>query len=531
MMRQWFEVTLLSDVAVGSGNTFQGTIESMDYLPGNLFLGTAAARIYAESAYSERETFTLFHEGRVRFSDAWPLAPSNEPAWPMPRCWRRIKYQPYQTVDQKDNSYLISGRIVNLLDQAKPRTVKSLNGGYVSRHGEHVTPTIRMRLKTAIDSKSGRSAEARLFSYSSLDRGQRFVFFIDADADANADADVDERLFQRLVRALPGEHRLGRSRSAEYGHARIEKISPPVSWSSRSRSDNRTTVWLLTDMAVENDWGGPAGIPNPEWLGLPPGKPIPEYCFTNYKQMSPFNAHYRANELERLLIERGSVLTYELEDRVADSDEPIRCAGIYRQCGSGWFWLDPPLLADDHPAFDEMNRPIPSVSTESLTLDCRNDQNLALWLQNKVEARISEEEVREKAEKWGAALEDLYRLARILEGVGPDVRLGPTPSQWNRIRELAREKALTSGAVDDDFLKIIFDLESSVCKQGDPDWSRRVIYEPLQKDGRDYPTFRDWLRYLLEQERTLGVRVLAYTARFAFDYARVGRAEEARDDA
>lgn len=86
--------------------------------------------------------------------------------------------------------------------------------------GLRVRPQRELRLKTAIDPQQGRAEEGRLFGYDALLRGQTFQARLDADYDVNPD------LFRRVTDALSGERLLGRSRSAEYGRARLEPVEP-----------------------------------------------------------------------------------------------------------------------------------------------------------------------------------------------------------------------------------------------------------------------------------------------------------------
>ena len=79
--RQTFVITLTQDVIVSASSATAGQHQSLDYLPGSLFLGLAASRGYAE--LNTHEAWTLFHSGSVRFLDALAFI-DKEPSYPAP---------------------------------------------------------------------------------------------------------------------------------------------------------------------------------------------------------------------------------------------------------------------------------------------------------------------------------------------------------------------------------------------------------------------------------------------------------------
>ena len=71
-------------------------------------------------------------------------------------------------------------------------------------------------LKSAQDRKTRRSAEGQIFGYESIASGTEWIFFLELGSEMEVYSDA-------LVEALVGTHRLGRSRSAEYGLITIEQ--------------------------------------------------------------------------------------------------------------------------------------------------------------------------------------------------------------------------------------------------------------------------------------------------------------------
>ena len=162
------KLTLLEDVIVNERPATEGAHASLDYLPGVLLLGAAAARLYA--GLSRPEAWTLFHSGQVQFGDALPLV-DEHPGWPMPLCWHEKKSEKAITNGRIDPAKVSKGRFTDD-ENAQP---KQLRAGYVRADGRHLSGHKSFRMKTALDPASGRIAEAQLFGYESIDAGQTFV--------------------------------------------------------------------------------------------------------------------------------------------------------------------------------------------------------------------------------------------------------------------------------------------------------------------------------------------------------------------
>ena len=70
MKKLKFKCTLLTDVILNVKSASEGANSTLDFIPGNCFLGIAASKLYDEK--TSEEAMTLFHSGKVRFGDAHP---------------------------------------------------------------------------------------------------------------------------------------------------------------------------------------------------------------------------------------------------------------------------------------------------------------------------------------------------------------------------------------------------------------------------------------------------------------------------
>ena len=71
MIRMKFTCTLLSDIILNQNAGSKEKQSTLDFIPGNVFLGIAASKLYA--SLPTEMSMTIFHSGKVRFGDAHPL--------------------------------------------------------------------------------------------------------------------------------------------------------------------------------------------------------------------------------------------------------------------------------------------------------------------------------------------------------------------------------------------------------------------------------------------------------------------------
>ncbi len=89
MRRTFFHLELLDNLICQGSNASVGLPPGLDYIPGNMFLGAVAQKLYSGL---QEKAFEVFHSGRVRFGDGLPLTPGGQPALPMPLCLHGKKH-------------------------------------------------------------------------------------------------------------------------------------------------------------------------------------------------------------------------------------------------------------------------------------------------------------------------------------------------------------------------------------------------------------------------------------------------------
>ena len=455
MHRALLEIELLEDCVFSARAATEGGHASLDHVPGTALLGAAAARLYPDLG---ADAFTAFHSGRLRFGDGLPVAPSGAAAFPVPRAWHHPKNAALMDGGGRFRAdRLFNFAIRNGIPEQDGRCVqpKQLRQGYVTEYGEWVRPRRDLRLKTAIEATTGRAAEGQLFGYDALHRGQRFRAWIEADET------VDGTLLERVVGALTGEVLLGRSRSAEYGRARITRLESEPPQPGDPAPDGRLCLWLLSDLALVDDQGQPTGQPMPRHFGLDGGEILWDRTFLRARRYSPWNAKRGGFDRERLVLEAGGVVTIrppEDYDRSALIERLARGVGLYREAGLGRVWLDPPLLAGEQPVYDSP----PETASADKNPVAPADHPLVAWLQDQGGGwkAAAEEAADDFVEKYLGTIEK----ARRFGGIRDDAVFGPSRSQWGQV--LARARSCRGNELH----AALFEGENAVIKPDGEGW-------------------------------------------------------------
>lgn len=419
-----FVATLLSDAVVSERSATAGGHRSLDHIPGSCFLGAAAATLYDRLG---ADAFAVFHSGKVRFGNAYPLDADHRPTVPVPASFHFLKGE------EPDNALSGINNLVRATDEQFKKwnddgvQWKQIRSGFVSRVGKFARPSKRYRLKTAIDrSQGGRSSEGQLFGYESLAAGSRWSFTV------SFDPDVRDETRKSVVEALIGSIRIGRSRSAEYGllETRVVEGADPV---HALASSAVAVLFLLSDAAFSDPATGmPTLIPPSEQFGLPAGSVfLPNRSYVRVRSYASFNGTRRAFDIERQVVSKGSVLVFRnavegtnfsVDELKVVANRLSEGVGLYRQEGLGQGLVNPPFLADldvkaesDGPTFAPTKKPEGKAPP------------LAAWLEKKAKRTAEQVETVAKVDDW------ISNIAKANNA--------PKNSQWGRLRRIALLKS------------------------------------------------------------------------------------------
>ncbi|MBI4664153.1 MAG: hypothetical protein HY735_35605 [Verrucomicrobia bacterium] len=414
---QWLQATLLSPVVVTARMGTTGQHETLDYLPGSVFLGAAARAL--RPGWDDARFCRVFLGGAVRFGDGLPLgcavgAPtgSGEIGWPVPGCW----FTPKLKGELKEVVCCLDGHPVG--DQPQQVRVGCATAG----HGRfRIRPDYL--LKTAVDrDQFGRTEEEKLYGYESLPAGS--VFRCRASWEQGADADAEA-----VLRALlHGPVRLGRSRSAQYGRVQIGLCAPPPPLPPASMTGERMAIYLASDLALEQK-GMPVLSPRLEDFGLERvagARFLPEASQIRTRRYAPWNDFWHTRDTERFVLGRGSVLVFHapgvdsaaLQQQLNGGVGRLRHEGLgCVQVHPGWVVQPPSKLVEFSPASHQ-------PGTTNANLNNTEQRVLDMTVRHERSARL-ETLALALGRQWAGA------WIRLHQELDRDVRLGA--SQWSLV--------------------------------------------------------------------------------------------------
>ena len=304
MKRLQFKCTLLTDVILNVKSASEGANSTLDFIPGNCFLGIVAGELYERVTPSE--AMRLFHDGHVRFGDAHPTM-DNIRGLRIPASFYYAKgYDIYDNcyihhfITNSDKIYASNG--------AKTQLKQSRTGFYRmdALTGVEITTKKSFALKSAYDIEERRSKEGAIYGYEYLSKGLQLLFTVETDYDDLAD---------KIAGALLGERRIGRSRTAQYGMVRIEKCE--YSDVESYEDSSMLVVYADSRLIFLDENGQPTYRPTVEHLlgkGAR-GEISWKDCQIRTFQYSPWNYKRQCYDTDRCGIEKGSVIVINGVDK------------------------------------------------------------------------------------------------------------------------------------------------------------------------------------------------------------------------
>ncbi len=449
MKSLWFTATLKADTVISENSATTGGHSSLDYIPGACFLGASAGRLYTTLG---DEAFTAFHSGQVRFGNAYPLDRQGNRCFPAPLSWHVAKGESPDK-DQKLQTPAITNRAIKSWQDRDERQPKQVRDGYFSLSGAYIKPTRQFRLKTAIDrTKGGRAQDAQLFGYESLVAGSQWTFHIDFDDEVN------ETVISAIGKAFNGQTiRVGRSRSAEFGQLNITQ-SAELQQPRAGSADARILLYCVSDLALRDpENGAPTLIPTGEQFGLENATLAPNQTFLRSRSYAPFNSKRGANDLERQVLCKGSVLAFDLKSPLTSTElEQLQQrlangVGLYRQDGLGQLLANPEFLVDA--AFKPQTETPPETDDKTNQADqplTPGAVALTAWLEEQQSEQTLQREAENLARTW------LQQYQADL-----DKHRGPGRSQWGNLRTLAE-----STPNSEELHAKLFDQKQGLCHHG-----------------------------------------------------------------
>ena len=434
-----FSCKLLTDVIVNQSAATEGPNATLDFIPGSNFLGIAASCLYHNDSddperLSSEESWLVFHSGAVRFGDAHP-AYCDERTLRIPASF----YYP-KLGKMTSECYVHHAITERQQDNLVKKQLKQCRAGFYTLGSELVraieTP-VAFAIKSAYDRESRRSKDEQMYGYQSLAKGQEFYFEIEVD-------DAAICLKERIIAALIGIRRIGRSKTAQYGQVDIvlakDGFSQPLSTANKVKSGDKECVVVYADsrLVFLDPNGLPTFQPSPEQLGIcgdPDAIVLYDKSQIRTFQYAPWNFQRQCFDTDRCGIEKGSVFVVATS---VPSPSESAYVGSYRNEGFGRVIYNPAFLQADANACAKLNWYVEDEKNKDVKGQEADKQQELVQLQDlplkdqplvKFLVKMQEDEKREK---------DIYRLVNTwVKDNKSKFKGNQFASQWGTIRSIA----------------------------------------------------------------------------------------------
>jgi len=416
-----FKCTLLSDVILNVKAATEGNNNTLDFIPGNNFLGIVAKEY---DKFSEQKQIEIFHSGKVRFGDAHPVEKKHESI----RSLHIPASMYYQKLEPISNVCYIH-HFHDYKKDAKTVQLKQCRSGYYAFIPEEdgtkgiafpASASKTFAIKSAYDREMRRSEDEKMYGYQSLRQNQSFLFEVECDNDD---------LAEEISKCLIGEKHIGRSRTAQYGLVKIEKAEFENIKGSKAPfnigSKQYIAVYAEGRLIFLDDEGIPTFQPTPEALGIKDKEAKIDWQKSQIRtfQYAPWNYQRQCRDTDRCGIEKGSVFIVETKDPV-ESDTAI--VGAYLNEGFGKVIYNPAFLnaIEGKNGFVTYKVPQREKGAETERIEPVNPSSLLKYLMAKCQQEKDDEEIMDKVNTF--VKDNVKKLTRKTSA-----------SQWGQIRSIA----------------------------------------------------------------------------------------------
>lgn len=416
-----FKCELLTDIILNQKSASEGSNTTLDFIPGSNFLGIVAGDIYKDKTIDDQVKLKIFHTKHVRFGDAHPAYGNNRTL--------RIPASLYfaKGAEEKNRIHYVHHLIQDTSsEELRKIQLKQERGGFADfmplQDGKNA---VRFKVKTdfaiksAYDRSLRRSLDKQMFGYQSMGKGKTYYFSIEIDSSLS-------EYVKRIVKALIGKHRIGRSRSAQYGLVDIEAcdFQEPESSKQTIKAGDNLIIYADSRLIFLDDDNQPTFQPTELQLtGNKKDAILWGKSQIRTFQYAPYNYQRRCFDTDRCGIEKGSVIVVKVcQDTNINNLE--KHLGSYQNEGFGKVTYNPDFLkASDDGKLSFKIEPKEEKKAE----ECDDPKTvLTCFLSAQEEKRKEEADIYEVVNSW------------INDPVKSKVYAKESfSSQWGHIRSLA----------------------------------------------------------------------------------------------
>jgi hypothetical protein len=288
---------------------------TLDFIPGGNFYGIVANHLYklnGKGELSQDVLWNLVHSGKARYGDAH-LVIKGERSFHVPASmyYPKLKGLDDTRIHHKVYDILQDSKKVKAKDKKdKEKLLRSQlkqcrSGYYVVDGNKCVTCTIdkSFALKSAHDHDMRRSKDSQMYGYESLSSGITLEFSVYYEDELQND-------IHHVTDALKGNHRIGRSRTAQYGEVNIALKDEDKEVEAPEINGKEVLVYADARLIFLDENGLPTFIPKPSDFGLDDetDKIVWEKSQLRTFQYAPWNFKRQSFDTDRCGLEKGSVI-------------------------------------------------------------------------------------------------------------------------------------------------------------------------------------------------------------------------------
>lgn len=411
-----FKCRLLSDVILNQKAATEGPNTTLDFIPGNNFLGIAASVLYPN--VSAETAIELFHAKGVRFGDAHLGKEKSKDSNDNSQNIRGLKVPACMYKPKLGEGLYIMYGTDKRCEDIRKKQLKQCRSGYydfTSLDAEKIETKTNFAIKSAHDRENRTSAEAQMYGYESLEKDLVLFFEVEVDNDAYK---------EQIKNALVGKKRIGRSRSAQYGLVEIEETSYTQPKSNQTSGDITIVYADSRLIFLDKETGMPTFQPTSKDLGVEGGEIVWDDCQVRTFQYAPWNFKRKCFDTDRCGIETGSVFVVKGGNLKIQSH-----VGNYNNEGFGKIIYNPEFLQ-----FKENGEAMYSLKDSDSNKEdgiipsdkCNLPNSILCVLMERKEAEAKEELI--------------YKLVNIWVHNNKERFTSETfASQWGKIRSLAMQ--------------------------------------------------------------------------------------------
>ncbi len=454
-----FRCKLLSDIILNVKAATEGNQSTLDFIPGNNFLGIVATDY---DSFNDQERLDLFHNGTVRYGDAHPV--NRGSVTRSLRVPASMFYPKLLTIEEKCYIHHAYSRCLDHDgDGGRPQQLKQSREGFwefTANQGTSVMTPKSFAIKSAYDRSQRRAQDSQMFGYESLRKGTEFLFEVETDNDDYA---------QIIIERLAGIRQIGRSRTAQYGLVDIThdgvKFNQPESTDKLFKKEDKSYAIVYADsrLVFLDENGELTFQPTASDLGLE-GEIVYDLSQIRTFQYAPWNYKRQTRDADRCGIEKGSVFVIKVPDGFQMNGAASRYVGSFNNEGFGRVIYNPVFLDADI-SKNGLSEIAMKKSKDDEPKDKENTSENAPLSGTPLLVFLA------KKQKEADAINTIYReVNQFVEANQQKFRGQQFASQWGAIRSLA---TISSGY--EDLKKKLFSNNVPVPRIPSPDDPRTSV--------------------------------------------------------